>query len=84
MNNMKISEALELFKYNHTDKISIEILYDDGSEDVRLKPTRYSDIKYCNIKDYLKYEVYSIDIEKEKADEPYFKISYCCPHGEWK
>ena len=80
---MNIKEALELFKYNCTNKISIVMICDDGKEEEKLKPTLYDNIKYLNIKDYLKYDVYSIYINNE-YDKPYFEIHYCNPYGEWK
>ena len=81
---MKISEALELFRYNHTDKISIVMMYDDGGDEEKLEPTLYRDIKFSQVKDLLKYEVYSVWIEQDKNNKPCFEISYCDPHGEWK
>lgn len=80
---MKIKQALELFKYNCSNKISIVMLYDDGSDEDKLKPILYRDMSYSQIKDLLDYEVYSIYIEYE-YDKPYFKITYCDPYGEWK
>lgn len=79
---MKIKQVLELFKYNRSNKISITILYDDGSEEEKLEPTLYCDMSYSQIKDLLDYEVYSIYIKND--DKPYFEISYCDPKGEWK
>lgn len=79
---MKIKQALELFKYNHTDRIQIVMMYDDGDDEEKLKPTLYRDISYLQIKDLLDYEVYSIYIQND--GKPYFKISYCDPYGEWK
>ena len=81
---MKISDAIELFKYNHRDKISIVMLYDDGGNEEKLEPTVYGDIKFSQIKDLLKYEVYSVWIEQDEDNKPCFEISYCDPHGEWK
>lgn len=81
---MRIAEALELFKYNWKDKISIVMMYDDGGNEEKLEPTVYGDIKFSQIKDLLKYEVYSVWIKADEAGEPYFEISYCDPHGEWK
>ena len=81
---MRIAEALELFKYNWKDKISIVMLYDDGGNEEKLEPTVYGDIKFSQIKDLLKYEVYSVWIVPDEAGKPYFEISYCDPHGEWK
>lgn len=80
---MKIKQALELFKYNYSNKISIVMLYDDGADEEKLEPILYRDMSYSQIKDLLDYEVYSIYIEVE-YDEPYFKITYCDPYGEWK
>lgn len=81
---MKISEALELFKYNWKDKISIVMLYDDGGDEEKLEPTLYKDIKFSQVRDLLKYEVDSVWIETDEEGKPYFEISYCDPHGEWK
>lgn len=81
---MRIAEALELFKYNLKDKISIVMLYDDGSNEEKLESTVYADIKFSQIKDLLKYEVYSIWIKSDEENKPCFEISYCDPHGEWK
>lgn len=81
---MRIAEALELFKYNWKDKISIVMMYDDGGNEEKLEPTVYGDIKFSQIKDLLKYEVYSVWIKADEEDNPYFEISYCDPHGEWK
>ena len=72
-------------------KVHISVLKELGTEIVavcdcdeeKLKPILYRDMSYSQIKDLLDYEVYSIDIENE-YDEPYFKITYCDPHGEWK
>ena len=50
---MKISEALELFKYNHTDKIGIEMLDDCGGSREMMEPTLYREIKFFDVKDYL-------------------------------
>lgn len=80
---MKISEALELFKYNHIDKISIEMLNDCGGSEEMMKPTLYREIKFFEIKDYLKYEVYYVGVYEE-TNEPYIRIFFCDPHGEWK
>ena len=82
--SMRIAEALELFKYNWKDKISIVMLYDDGGHEEKLEPTVYGDIKFSQIKDLLKYEVYSVWIEQDEDNKSYFEISYCDPHGEWK
>ena len=68
---MNIKEALELFKHNCTNKISIVMMNDDGKEIEQLKPTLYQDIKYRDIKDFLNYEVYSIYIDNE-YDKPCF------------
>lgn len=81
---MRIAEALELFKYNWKDKISIVMLYDDGGNEEKLEPTLYKDITFAQIKDLLKYEVYSVWIEQDEDNKPCFEISYCDPHGEWK
>ena len=81
---MKILEALELFKYNWKDKISIVMLYDDGGDEKKLEPTLYKDIKFSQVRDLLKYEVESVWIKTDEEDKPYFEISYCDPHGEWK
>ena len=81
---MKISEALELFKYNWKDKISIVMLYDDGNDEEKLEPTLYKDIKFSQVRDLLKYEVESVWIKTDEEDKPYFEISYCDPQGEWK
>ena len=81
---MKISEAIELFKYNWKDKISIVMLYDDGGNEEKLEPTLYKDITFAQIKDLFKYVVYSVWIVPDEAGKPYFEISYCDPHGEWK
>ena len=81
---MRIAEALELFKYNWKDKISIVMLYDDGGNEEKLGPTLYREIKFSQIKDLLKYEVYSVWIEQDEDNKPCFEISYCDPHGEWK
>jgi hypothetical protein len=81
---MKISEAIELFKYNWRDKISIVMMYDDGGAEEKLEPTLYKDIKFAQVKDLLKYEVYSVWIEPDEDNKPHFEISYCDPHGEWK
>ena len=48
---MKISEALELFKYNWKDKISIVMLYDDGGDEEKLEPTLHKDIKFSQARD---------------------------------
>ena len=48
---MKISEALELFKYNWKDKISIVMLYDDGGDEEKLEPTLHKDIKFSQVRD---------------------------------
>lgn len=82
--SMRIAEALELFKYNWRDKISIVMMLDDGRDEEKLEPTVYEDLKFSQIKDLLKYEVHSIWIKSDEEDEPYFEISYCDPHGEWK
>ena len=50
---MKISEALELFKYNWKDKISIVMLYDDGGDEEKLEPTLHKDIKFSQARDLL-------------------------------
>ena len=81
---MRIAEALELFKYNWKDKISIVMLYDDGGNEEKLEPTIYGDITFAQVKDLLKYEVYSVWIKKDEDNKPYVEISYCDPHGEWK
>ena len=82
---MEILKTIELFKYNHINKISIVMMYDDGGREEKLEPTLYKDIKFSQIKDLLRYEVYSIYIEKDENDnKPYFEISYCDPYGEWK
>ena len=81
---MRIAEALELFKYNWKDKISIVMLYDDGGDEEKLEPAVYADLKFSQIKDLLKYEVYSIWIKPDEENKPCFEISYCDPHGEWK
>ena len=81
---MRIAEVLELFKYNWKDKISIVMLYDDGGDEEKLETTVYTDIKFSQIKDLLKYEVYSVWIKPDEEDKPCFEISYCDPHGEWK
>lgn len=77
---MKISEAIELFNYNCTNKISIVMICDDGKEEEKLKPTLYREIKFFDVKDYLKYDVFSIYINKDRT---YFEIRYC-DQGEWK
>lgn len=81
---MRIAEALELFKYNWKDKISIVMMLDDGRDEEKLEPIVYGDIKFSQIKDLLKYEVYSVWIVPDEAGKPHFEISYCDPHGEWK
>ena len=82
---MRIAEALELFKYNHTDKISIEMLDDCGGSKEMMEPTLYREIKFFDVKDYLKYEVYYVGIElDEETNKSYIRISYCDPYGEWK
>lgn len=79
---MKIKQALELFKYNHTTRIQIVMMHDDGDDEEKLKPTLYRDMSYSQIKDLLDYEVYSIYIRND--GKPYFEISYRDPYGEWK
>ena len=81
---MKILDAIELFKYNWRDKISIVMMYDDGGDEEKLEPTLYKDIKFSQVKDLLKYEVYSVWIKQDEDNKPYFEISYCDPYGEWK
>ena len=48
---MRIAEALELFKYNWKDKISIVMLYDDGGDEEKLEPTLHKDIKCSQARD---------------------------------
>ena len=79
---MRISDAIELFKYNWKDKISIVMLYDDGGNEEKLEPTLYKDITFAQVKDLLKYEVYSVWIVPDEAGKQHFEISYCDPHGE--
>lgn len=81
---MKISEAIELFKYNWKDRINIVMMLDDGRDEEKLEPTLYKDITFAQVKDLLKYEVYSVWIKKDEDNKPYVEISYCDPHGEWK
>lgn len=81
---MKISDAIELFKYNWKDKINIVMMLDDGRDEEKLEPTVYADIKFSQVKDLLKYEVYSVWIKKDEDNKPYVEISYCDPYGEWK
>ena len=68
---MKIAEALELFKYNHSDKISIEMLDDCGGSEEMMEPTLYREIKFFDVKDYLKYEVYYVGIELDEETNKY-------------
>ena len=73
---MKISEALELFKYNWKDKISIVMLYDDGGDEEKLEPTLHKDIKvkpcpFCGESENIVLEEY------EHTSGKRWKI-YCC------
>lgn len=81
---MKISDVIELFKYNRINKICIVMMCDDGNYEEKLEPTLYHNIKFSDIKDFLNYEVYSMYIKETDCDRPYFEISYCDPYGEWK
>lgn len=50
-----------------------------------MKHTLYREIKFFDVKDFLKYEAYYVGIElDEKTNKPYIRISYCDPYGEWK
>lgn len=81
---MKISDAIELFKYNRINEICIVMMCDDGNNEEKLEPTLYNNIKFSDIKDFLNYEVYSVYIKEDGCSKPYFQISYCDPYGEWK
>lgn len=81
-----IKEVLEFldsfFIYN---KIAIVMMDDDGNDHIVLKPTKYEDIKYSDIKHILDEKVYSFMIAKyDDEGKALFEIAYCDPEGEWK
>ena len=52
-----------------------------------MKPTLYREIKFFDVKDFLKYEAYYVGIEldeKTNKNKPYIRISYYDSYGEWK
>lgn len=81
---MTIKQVLELFKYNWKNKIGITMNGDCGERTEMLEPTLYKDIKLSQIKDLLDYKVYSLWIEYDEDNKPYFEISFSDPDGEWK